>query len=46
MAILDFETGKTIVGVLQRGSRGQTYQRMLFGVTKQAQNGNRYIYNF
>lgn len=29
MAILDFETGKTIVGVLQRGSRGQTYQRIL-----------------
>lgn len=29
MTILDFESGKTIVGVLQRGSRGQTYKRIL-----------------
>lgn len=29
MSIIDFESGKPITGVLQRGSRGQMYQRLI-----------------
>lgn len=33
MAILDFMTGKAIIGVLQRGERGRRYQSILNGLT-------------